>query len=161
MSIYCFNISVNPVTTIHPMSQISMAATNVTFTCVANANPRAIIQWSFNGNVLRNTSDIDGSRYYIINEIEGNCSVTDPPSQCEASSTLEIVNTQLADSGEYTCNASNAAGADTVSANLTVTSKFIIIYRYFNILMINHHNYTYVMCTNKQNRCTVLHLYFM
>ena len=126
MFIYCFNISVNPVTTIHPMSQVSTATANVTFTCVANANPQAIIQWSFNGSVLRNTSDIDGSRYYITNEIEGNCSVTDPPSQCETSSTLEIVNTQLADSGEYTCNASNAAGADTISANLTVISKFII-----------------------------------
>ena len=114
---------VKPVVTTAPISQVSMAAINVTFTCVANANPRAIIQWSFNGNVLRNMSDTDGSRYYIINEIEGNCSVTDPPSQCERSSTLDIVNTELADSGIYTCNASNAAGADTVSAKLTVTGN--------------------------------------
>ena len=122
--VYLFlKLLVKPVVTTPPMSQVSKAMTNVTFTCVANANPRAIIQWSFNGNVLRSMSDIDGSRYYITNEIEGNCSVTDPPSQCETSSTLEIVNTQLADSGEYTCNASNAGGADTVSANLTVTGN--------------------------------------
>ena len=108
------------------MSQVSKTTTNVTFTCVANANPRAVIKWSFNGNVLRNISDTDGSRYYITTGAEGNCLVTHPPSQCETSSTLEIVNTQLADSGEYTCNASNAAGATIVSANLTVTSKFII-----------------------------------
>ena len=126
MTVYSFNILVNPIATIHPMSQVSKIATNVTFTCVANANPRAVIQWSFNGNMLRNISDTDGSRYYITNETEGNCLVTDHPSQCETSSTLEIVNTELADSGIYTCNASNAAGADTVSANLTVTSKFII-----------------------------------
>ena len=108
------------------MSQVRKIATNVTFTCVANAHPQAVIQWRFNGNVLRNTSDSDGSRYYKTNETKGNCVVTDPPNLCEISSTLEIVNTQLADSGIYTCNASNAAGADTVSANLTVTSKFII-----------------------------------
>ena len=115
-----------PIITIHPIYQVSKATTNVTFTCIANANPRAIIQWSFNGNVLRNTSDIHGSRYYIINGIEANCLVTNPPSQCVTSSTLEIVNTELADSGIYTCNASNAAGAGTASTNLTVTSKFII-----------------------------------
>ena len=120
------NLLVKPVVTIYPMYQVSKITTNVTFTCVANANPRAVIKWSFNGNVLRIMSDTDGNRYYITNETEGNCSATDFPSQCETSSTLEIVNTQLADSGEYTCNASNAAGATIVSANLTVTSKFII-----------------------------------
>ena len=114
---------VKPVVTIPPMSQISKETANVTFTCVANANPRAVIQWRFNGNVLRNISDTDGNRYYITNETKGNCLVTDPPSQCETSSTLEIVNTQLADSGVYTCNASNAAGTGTVSANLTVTGN--------------------------------------
>ena len=85
-----------------------------------------MIQWRFNGNELRNSLDSDGSRYYITNEIEGYCLVIDPISQCETSSTLEIVNTQLADSGKYACYVSNAAGATIVSANLTVTSKFII-----------------------------------
>ena len=102
------------------MYQVNKTTSDVTFTCVANANPRAIIHWSFNGNVLRNMSDTDGSRYYITTETEGNCLVTDLPSQCETSSTLGIVNTELADSGEYTCNASNSAGAGTVSAELTV-----------------------------------------
>ena len=92
------NYVVKPVVTIPPMSQVSKTATNVTFTCVANAHPRAVIQWRFNGNELRNSLDSDGSRYYITNEIEGYCLVIDPISQCETSSTLEIVNTQLADS---------------------------------------------------------------
>ena len=123
--VYLFlKLLVKPVVTTPPMSQVSTAMTNVTFTCVANANPQAIIQWSFNGNVLRSMSDTDGTKYYITHEIEGNCSVTDRSSQCETSSTLEIVNTELADSGIYTCNASNAAGAGTVSANLTVIGKW-------------------------------------
>ena len=108
------------------MSQVSKATTNIIFTCVANAKPGAVIKWSFNGNMLRNMSDTDGSRHYVANERERNCVVTVPPSLCETFSTLEIINTELADSGIYTCNASNAAGADTASANLTVTSKFII-----------------------------------
>ena len=105
------------------MSQVIQAANNVTFTCAANANPRALIQWIFNGNVLRNMSDTDGTKYLITNETEGNCAITDPPSQCETSSTLEIFNTQPSDSGEYTCNASNVAGASIESAELTINGK--------------------------------------
>ena len=111
------------------MTQVSQATNNVTFTCAANANPRALIQWIFNGNVLRNMSDTDGTKYLITNETEGNCAITDPPSQCETSSTLEIFNTQPADSGEYTCNASNPAGASIESAELHITgnTKFHMI----------------------------------
>ena len=108
------------------MSQVSQTTNSVTFTCSANANPRALIQWIFNGNVLRNMSDTDGTKYLITNETEGNCAITDPPSQCETSSTLEIFNTQPADSGEYTCNASNAVGTSIESAELTIIGNITI-----------------------------------
>ena len=117
------SFSVKPVITTQPMSQSSIATNNVIFTCVvANAIPRAIIQWKFNGNALRS---IDGTKYMITNEAEGNCAITNPLSRCETSSTLEIFNTQPADSGEYTCNASNEKGASTVTAELTIIGNII------------------------------------
>ena len=129
MYVYLSNSPVKPIVTTQPMSQVIQATNNVTFTCAANANPRALIQWIFNGNVLRNMLDTDGTKYLITNETEGNCAITDPPSQCETSSTLQIFDTQPADSGEYTCNASNAAGASIESAELNITgnTKFHMI----------------------------------
>ena len=109
-----------PIITTQPLSQVSQATNNVTVTCIVIANPRALIQWIFNGSVLRNISDTDGTKYLITNETEGNCTITDPPNQCETSSTLEIFNVQPADSGEYICDASNAAGASVESAELTI-----------------------------------------
>ena len=125
-----------PIITTQPMSQVSQVTNNITFNCAANANPRALIQWIFNGSVLRNMSDTIRAKYLITNETEGNCAVNDPPSHCETSSTLQIFNTQPSDSGEYTCNASNAAGAsiESVELNITGNTKFhmyIIIIHYF------------------------------
>ena len=130
---YLSNCLVKPIITTQPMPQVSQETNNVTFTCAANANPRALIQWIFNGNVLRNILDTVGTKYLITNGTEGNCAITDPPSQCETSSTLQIFNIQPADSGEYTCNASNAAGASIESAELIITGntkfqKFCITY---------------------------------
>ena len=123
------------------MSQVSQVTNNVTFTCAANANPRALIQWIFNDNVLRNMLGTNESKYLITNETEGNCAITDPPSQCETSSTLEIFNTQPADSGEYTCNASNAAGVSIESAELTITGN--TKFQKFLLHIIAHLEYTY------------------
>ena len=114
------NFPEKPIITTQPMSQFSQVANNVTFTCAANANHQALIQWIFNGNVLRNMS---GTKYLITNETEGNCVINDPLGQCETSSTLEIFNTQPADSGEYTCKATNAAGASIESAELTIAGN--------------------------------------
>ena len=69
--------------------------------------------------------DTDGTRYLITNETEGNCAISDLSNQCETSSTLEIFNIQPADNGEYTCNAINAVGASTVSAELTITGNIL------------------------------------
>ena len=123
--VYLFNFPVKPIITTQPISQFSQVTNSVTFTCAADANPQALIQWIFNGNVLRSMSDIDGTRYLITNETEGNCAISDPFSQCETSSTLEIFNIQPADSGEYTCNASNVVGVSAVSAELTITGNIL------------------------------------
>ena len=60
----------------------------------------------------------------ITNSIMGNCTITDPPSQCVSSSTLQISNTRAVDSGEYTCVATNVAGMDDGTAQLIVNGKF-------------------------------------
>ena len=120
MYVWSWIFLVKPVITTKPMSQSSKATNNVTFTCAANAIPRAIIQWKFNGNILKS---IDVTKYLITNKTEGNCAITDPPSQCETSSTLGIFTTQPADSGEYTCDASNEKGTSTITAELTIIGK--------------------------------------
>ena len=56
----------------------------------------------------------------VSNSVMGNCTITDPPSQCVSSSTLQILNTRAVDSGEYTCVASNEVGNDTVTAQLII-----------------------------------------
>ena len=150
--IYLSNFIVKPIISTQPMFQSSQSTNNITFTCVANANPRALIQWIFNGNVLRNMSDTDGTKYLITNETEGNCAITDPPSQCETSSTLEIFNTQPADSGEYTCIASNVAGTSIESAELTVTGNIK-----FQIYSFAYLEYTLFFYSNIYKLC--MHVY--
>ena len=109
-----------PIITTSPVDQVKKATTNVTFTCTITGNPQAVVQWSFNENVLSNRSDIDLIKISIIQEAMEDCTIT---SGCEISSTLDIFNVQPADSGEYMCNASNAAGFSAESAELTVIGK--------------------------------------
>ena len=56
----------------------------------------------------------------ITNSIMGNCTITDPPSQCVSSSTLQILNTRAVYSGEYTCVATNEEGIDSTSSFLDI-----------------------------------------
>ena len=114
-----------PNITTPPKSQVIITLSNVTFTCAAVANPQAVIQWELHGNVLSNHSDSHGIKILIVQQKMGDCRIIDPPSDCEVSSTLEIFNIQPADSGEYTCNASNVAGISTKSAVLTVTGTIV------------------------------------
>ena len=60
----------------------------------------------------------------ITNSIMGNCTMTDPRSECVSSSKLEILKTRAVDSGEYTCVASNVAGRDDETTLLVVNGKF-------------------------------------
>ena len=55
---------------------------------------------------------------------EGDCIITEPPSDCVITSILDINNIVPNDSGEYVCTAINAAGSDTASGSLTVHGKY-------------------------------------
>ena len=57
----------------------------------------------------------------------GNCTITDPPSECVSSSRLEILKTRAVDSGEYTCVASSVAGTDSASTSLIVNGEQNVI----------------------------------
>ena len=63
-------------------------------------------------------------RSVVTNSTIGNCSITDPLSQCVSSSTLQILNTRVVDSGEYTCVATNEAGSDTATVQLIVDGAY-------------------------------------
>ena len=62
----------------------------------------------------------------VSNSVMGNCTITDPPSQCVSSSTLQILNTRAVDSGEYTCIATNEAGRNIETANLIVNGMITL-----------------------------------
>ena len=123
---------VSPKITVPPSTHIVKSSSNVTFICVVNAKPRARIQWINNRLVL-----INDNKTIITNETNGNCSITDPPSQCETNSTLTIINAEPHDSGEYTCNATNEGGYVERSATLSVDGMYVCLYV----------NYVYIHCT--------------
>ena len=112
----CIIFTVAPSISTSPSNQIAGASSNVSYNCIANANPQATIQWIKNENLLSNTTSI-----IISSTTMGNCTITDPPDQCVTSSTLRIFNTQPSDSGVYTCNATNEVGYVGENATLTVT----------------------------------------
>ena len=92
-----------------------------TFNCTATAKPRAIIQWTSNdGTVLNGTTE----KFTITDLVEGDCIITNPPSECVITSILEITGSVPNDDGEYVCTAINPAGNDAVSALLTVYGKY-------------------------------------
>ena len=63
-------------------------------------------------------------KFLISDAREGDCIITDPPSDCVITSTLDINDVVPNDSGEYVCTAINDAGNDTESASLTVHGKY-------------------------------------
>ena len=84
-----------------------------------------MISWLRNNNeVINDNSLSDGGVPVIItNSTMGNCTMTDPRSECVSSSRLEILKTRAVDSGEYTCVASNVAGRDDETTLLIVNGK--------------------------------------
>ena len=116
---FIFHVASPNISTLIPTSLISGELETISFTCTANAKPEAIIQWIKDEEVLSNISN--NGRIMITTSVIGICTVYDlTPSLCETNSTLYIFNSNVTDSGIYTCNASNDYGSDTESANLTV-----------------------------------------
>ena len=130
-----------PVITTPPVSQQNRTLNNVTFACTVIGNPRPMIQWKLNENMLNNRSDSDGIKILIIQTTMGNCVILDPPSHCETSSTLTIFNVQFSDSGEYTCNANNNAGTVTRSATLNVIGMILLHNLFFNTTVVLLYSY--------------------
>ena len=60
------------------------------------------------------------SKFTITDTTEGDCIISNPPSECMITSTLDIADNIPNDSGQYVCTAINDAGNDTTSALLTV-----------------------------------------
>jgi len=80
--------------------------------CSATGYPQPVVYW------MRNGSNISSTDKYEITSTtqQGDCHII---AGCETSVTLNILNTEPVDSGEYTCVASNSAGNDTRVINLT------------------------------------------
>ena len=125
LNIICIIVTVIPVITKPPTNTTVTSGEDVNFTCTATGKPRAVISWLRNNNeVINDNSLSDGGVPVIItNSTMGNCTMTDPHSECVSSSRLEILKTRAVDSGEYTCVASNVAGRDGEITLLIVNGK--------------------------------------
>ena len=128
IALLIFPHSVVPVITQPPVDRNITSGDDVNFTCTATGKPRAVISWLRNNNeVISNNSLSDGGVPVIItNSIMGNCTITDPPSQCVSSSRLQILNTRAVDSGVYSCFATNEAGNVTNEGNLIINGKLSV-----------------------------------
>ena len=115
---YC--LAVAPIITAPPTNLTVISPDSATFNCTATAKPRAIIQWTRNGNVLNVTM----GKFTITDSTQGDCIITNPPSDCITTSRLDIADTIPNDSGEYVCTAINVVGYDMESASLTVKGKY-------------------------------------
>ena len=113
--------TVAPVITTPPTNLTVVSPNSARFNCTATAKPRAVIQWTKNGIVLNGTA----GKIFISDVKEGDCIITDPPSECVIISTLKINDTVPNDSGEYVCTAINAAGNDTASVSLPVHGEYL------------------------------------
>ena len=114
---YCHAVA--PVIIAPPTNLTVITPDSATFNCNATAKPQAIIQWTRNGNVL----NVAMGKFTITDSTQGDCIITDPPSDCITTSRLDIADTIPNDSGEYVCIAINVVGNDMESASLTVKGK--------------------------------------
>jgi len=101
------------------INQTVVSPDAATLNCSATAKPRAEIQWMRDGMMLGNTID-DFTKVTILYDVQGDCTITSPPSECVLTSTLMLTDTIPANTGQYVCNASNPAGSDMEAAWLTV-----------------------------------------
>jgi len=93
---------------------------NVTFLCRTVGEPVPNISWYFN-DVMINVSD-SSNKYMIVSR---SLNIT------TIENTLTVYNVTTSDVGTYTCNSSNINGSVTDFGILTVTSKFLCLYKFY------------------------------
>jgi len=92
-----------------------------TFVCNATGYPQPVVYWVRNGSNISTTD-----KYEITSTTQqGNCLIF---AGYETSVTLNILNTEPIDSGEYTCVASNSAGTKTRVIELTTNGMYVVSY---------------------------------
>ena len=111
-----------------PKNHATKKQSNVTFTCVAAAYPRAVIQWIKDGKVLNNSSNNTAVKHIIVHETYGDCNITNLPNGCLVSSNLTIIKIDSSDEGGYVCKATNDVGNSTKNATLTVQGMYLCRY---------------------------------
>ena len=91
---------------------------NILFACAAIGYPRPEIEWLKDDSVLiNNTSNI------AIHDEQKNCESI----KCTVYSYLWILNATMNDVGSYTCNATNFAGYDSSTAQLTLGNPIVLV----------------------------------
>ena len=89
--------------------------------CNATGYPQPMVYWIREGSNISTTD-----KYEIMTTTQhGDCPII---AGCETSVTLNILNTEPVDSGEYTCVASNSAGTKTRVIELTTNGMYVVSY---------------------------------
>lgn len=108
-----------------PPNNQKLVKNNINFHCFAVGYPRPNITWLKNGIILTNSDS------NMINEHKvGDCEST----MCGLLSTMWILSATIYDCGTYTCIATNFAGSDARSAQLTCTGNN---YKYYMHVLAN------------------------
>lgn len=92
------------------------------FECEVEDAPNVTFKWFKSNSELAQSE-----KYRIINHHSTSC--------------LELLNSTKADSGVYSCHASNKHGTDSCSANLNITGKLIDLYNFKRCLHSGINNY--------------------
>ena len=114
-----------------PDNQITNSSKNVTFQCIATANPSPVIMWIKDGNVLENTTKSNQTKI-LIHEYNnsGKCTIGDKCEaprkyMCKSSSTLQLHFVRPDDNGEYICMFTSGIGNTSKSAILSVDGMYM------------------------------------
>ena len=103
---------------ISPTNENLVEYHNILFSCAAFGYPRPKIEWLKDDiNLTNNNSNIE-----IDNCERGNCEST----KCVMYSYLWVLNATINDLGSYTCNATNLAGYNSSTAQLTLGNVIIV-----------------------------------
>ena len=124
----CFPYIVGPDITKGPENQTTNSSNNVTFKCIALANPNPVIGWKKDGKVLNNTT----KRLIHVHNNSRNCIIDDKcdlpsRSNCESSTTLQLSDVTPHDNGEYSCHFTNEIGSKWKRAILSVDGMYIVL----------------------------------